>query len=484
MTDIFSSKSRLRRVMMTVVAAFILLVSYFIIWSYFNSLKEAENASLMRLGGIANTLALQIDGDAHQKMMAENPKMDDITATEQDSNYRKINGLLHRNFEANMLKTPIYTIVFDSLSKTCVFGVTSSQMPYFRHVYHSAPAELIEKHTAGAMIPRYEDEFGMWLSAFASVKNRRGEVVAVVQADQKFDEFLQAARGNILKNLAVSLLVFAVLLVVLIRVLQPILKKERLDMEALAAANDENQKIGEQLKTSLEKLTTLDIFRKEMIANLSHDLRTPMSSILGYLETVLTKKNQISEKEEMRFLNVALSESKRLNRLVSDLFELSKLESGQIELARQPFSIVELAQDTMQKYQLTAEAKHVQLMTEISENLPFVLADIQWIDRVLQNLMDNALRFAGEGGFVMFTIFQDGEKLHFKVCNSGEPIAEEHLSTVFDRYFKSKNRRTDSTGLGLAIVKKIMDLHGEQVWAEVKNEVTTFRFTLPVYFLP
>lgn len=475
-----SAKSRLRRVMSTVVAAFLLLIAYFLITNYFRSLAEAENASLMRLNGIAYTLAMQIDGDAHQRLMTKHPTKDAITEAGQDSNYLAIHRVLRMSFEGNMLRTPIYTIVLDS-ANTCHFGVTSAEQPYFRHPYHSAPALLMEKHTEGAMIPRYRDEFGTWLSAFAAVRNSRGEMVALVQADQKFDDFLAQARSEVLKNLLLGLFAGVIFLALLVRVLQPILRKERLNKEALTAANLEKERINAQLQQSLEQVTALDNFRREMIANLSHDLRTPMASILGYLETIIQKKEQLSASEQDKFLQVALSEANRLNRLVSDLFDLSKLESGQIVIEPEPFNIAELAQDTLQKYRLQAEAKHVKLLTDFSEQLPLVCADLRWMDRVLQNLMDNALRYVCEDGFVMFTIFEQENALHFKVCNSGEPIPAAHLERVFDRYFKSSNRKKDSTGLGLTVVKKVMELHGQRVWAESGDALTTFRFTLPIY---
>jgi len=476
----YSAKSRLRRVMLTVLIAFLLLIGFFLTRAYFNALSEAENASLMRLNGIAYTLAMQIDGDAHQHLMKQYPEKDAISKTEQDNLYLSIHQVLRRNYEANMLNTPIYTIVLDS-TNTCFFGVTSAETPYFRHPYHSAPALLMEKHAEGAMIPRYKDEFGTWLSAFAAVRNEKGAVVALVQVDQKFDDFIAHTRAEVLQNLFISLVVCGFFLILLVRILQPILRKESLTKEALEAANVENRKINAQLQGSLEQVTALDTFRKEMIANLSHDLRTPMASILGYLETALLKKEQLSKPEQEKFLNVALSESRRLNRLVADLFDLSKLESGQIQVEPEPFNIAELAQDTLQKYQLQAEAKHVRFLTDFSENLPLAMADVRWIDRVLQNLMDNALRYVHEGGFVMFTVFEESAKLQVKVCNSGDPIPEAHLTRVFDRYFKSSNRRKGSTGLGLTIVRKVMELHSERVWAESNDAVTTFRFTLPRY---
>jgi signal transduction histidine kinase len=479
--NILSSRSRLRRVLALVILGYIIISGYFVIWSYNNSLAEAENASLMRLLGIANSLALQIDGDAHQHLFMDFMKKDDVKTTSENPDYAKIHRVLKANFDANMLKTPVYTIVFDSLMRKYEFGVTSSENPYFRHAYTSAPLQLIEKQQESAQIPMYEDEFGMWLSAFATVKNSKGQNVALVQADEKFDEFLQRERSKAWRNIMMSLLGFALLFLLLVRLLQPLLRKEREDKEALEKAFAQIKNLSEELEINLQKVTSLDIFRKEMIANLSHDLRTPMVSVLGYAETIVKKKSQLSTEEHDRYLNIILTEAKRMERFIKELFELTKLEAKQIKLEPEPFQIAELAHDTLQKYQLRIKEKNIRFMTQIQENLPLVFADLQWIDRVLQNLLDNAVRYTDEGGFIMFTIFLEENKVHFKVCNSGQPIDNEHLANIFDRYFKSTNANQESTGLGLTIVKKIMDLHEEKISCEVNDDVTTFRFTLSVY---
>ncbi len=459
-----TNKSQVKRIIPTVVIGFLVLLTYFLIFSYRNALAEAENTTLMRLGGIVNSMALQIDGDAHQHLTMHYLQKDEILTTQQDSVYLKIHKVLKSNYEANMLHTPIYTIIFDSLSSKYVFGITSSEKPYFRHAYNSAPKELMEKHYGGAMIPMYKDEFGAWLSAFAAIKNKKGQVVGLVQADEKFDDFIQRARQNVFKNLFLSLLFFGAFLVILIRILQPIIRKEQEDKALIAAAN--------------VQIKQLDNFRKEMIANISHDLRTPMSSILGYSEILLQKKAQLSDNEQDKYLNVIMKEAKRLNKMISELFDLSKLEAGEIILSKEQLNIQELAQDILYKYNLAAQEKKVTLLTEFENNLPLITADIRWIDRVLQNLMDNALKFVNEGGFVQFTIFTKDNLLHFKVCNSGECIDEAAIPYIFDRYFKANTTRKDSTGLGLAIVKKIIDLHEGNIICECNGNITTFKFSL------
>jgi signal transduction histidine kinase len=459
------SSVRFRRIMLTVMGGFIFLILYFTVWSYRHAINQAETASLMRLAGIANSLALQIDGDAHQKLMQRYTVKDDIHTREQDSSYLAIHQLLARNYQANMLKTPVYTIIYDSLAKNYAFGVTSSEQPYFRHTYNSAPKLLMEKQSEGAMIPMYEDEFGMWLSAFAAIKNKEGQVVAMVQADEKFDLFLARERSGILKNLLFSLFISLIVFLVLIKILQTILAKEQKDKQALAAAN--------------AQIKQLDDFRKEMIANVSHDLRTPVASIMGFAEILQQKKAQLSDTEQDKYLDIILSESTRLTHLLRGLFDLSNLESGQITLEKEPLNMSELAQDILQKYTLQAEKKNVRIFTEFQEPLPLIEADVRWIDRVIQNLLDNALKYVNENGFIKFTVFSEDNQVNFKVCNSGTPISTENIPFVFDRYFKSAKREDNSTGLGLAIVKSIIELHGGQVWAEVKEDVTTLRFKLP-----
>lgn len=459
--------SRIRMILVTVIIGFVAMMLYFVITAYKNSLTEAENTTLMRLAGIVNSMALQIDGDAHQHLSMAFLKKDDIKSNTQDSIYRDLHQVLKKNYEANMLHTPIYTIIYDTLSSSYVFGVTSSEKPYYRHTYNSAPKVLMEKHYEGAMIPMYRDEFGAWLSAFSVIKNKRGEVVALVQADEKFDDFLLRARQNAWKNSFISIGVFTIFLLILLRILQPILKREQRDKEVLAEVNT--------------KISQLDNFRKEMIANLSHDLRTPMASIMGFAETLSNQKIQLSDNEREKYLKIILIESKRLNSMVGELFDLSKLEAGQITLNLEPFHIPELAHDILYKYSEVARERNIRLLTEIDEHLPLVYADLRWIDRVLQNLMDNAIKYADEGGIVKFTVSTIDEKVHFKVCNSGKGIAAEHIPHVFDRYFKATSTRKDSTGLGLAIVKKVIDLHQEKVWCEVRENLTTFRFTMKVY---
>jgi signal transduction histidine kinase len=459
-------KMRFKQILATVIIGFLALTTYFLVWSYHHAIDQAQQASLMRLMGITNALALQIDGDEHTNLMKKHPKKDDIVFKYQDSTYLKIHTMLAKNKEANMLKTPVYTIIFDSTDLHYEFGVTSSDKPYFRHAYTSYPQTMMDKSQEGAMIPMYEDEFGMWLSAFSVIKNKSGKVVALVQADEEFMAFIKITRKDVIRNLLISFGVFALFLVALLRVLQPILKREQRDKEALAAANIQ--------------ITQLDNFRKEMIANVSHDLRTPMASIMGFAETLLQKSDTLTHEDRQKYLQIIAKEAKRMNAMIAELFDLSKLEAGQIILHKEPFNLSEMAQDTLYTYTEQTQSRQIRLLTEFQAVLPLIEADVFWINRVLQNLLSNAIKYVNDGGLIKITIFTEADFIHFKVCNTGKVIEKAHLEHIFDRFFKSTNHHNDSTGLGLAISKKIIDLHNGKIWAEVNDEITTFRFCLSI----
>src|SRR5690606_1284308 len=147
----------------------------------------------------------------------------------------------------------------------------------------------------------------------------------------------------------------------------------------------------------------------EMIANVSHDLRTPLASIHGYLETLLLKDASLTPEERRRYLGIALDQSGKVGALARSLFELVRLEQGFIRLEPETFSLTDLVQDVFQKFELTAETRRVALNAAFSSNVPPVHADLALIERALTNLIDNAIRHTPEGGAVEIAIVPDGD---------------------------------------------------------------------------
>ena len=251
--------------------------------------------------------------------------------------------------------------------------------------------------------------------------------------------------------------------------------------------------MAQEILSNIEKIKTTENLRRELVANVSHDLRTPLSIIHGYVETMLMKTDSISPEQRTQYLETILKSTERLKKLVGDLFELSKLEAREVKPKKEPFFITELVQDVSQKHRLLAEEKNVTIVPVADKNTPMVHADISLIERVLQNLMDNAIKFSRDGGIVTIETHNHGNDVEVKVTDTGRGIPEEDIPLVFNRYFnlsKSSTRQEDpddevsktSVGLGLAIVKKILEIHDATIHLTSQlNKGSAFSFRLPVH---
>lgn len=216
------------------------------------------------------------------------------------------------------------------------------------------------------------------------------------------------------------------------------------------------------LTENIDKLKEVENLRRELIANVSHDLRTPIAIIRGYIETLQMKEEVITYDERKTYINTIRESAEKLERLVNELFELSKLEANQVLAKKEPFIISELVSDISNKYKLIAETKNIAIQTTLSKELPPVFADISLIERVLQNLIDNALKFTPSGGKIEIKTKKSmGNSIEISVTDNGIGIPENDREQIFARYYKANNFTDlkNSSGLGLAIAKKILDLH-------------------------
>lgn len=475
------------RIFLLVLVGYLLITAYFTIWTYRRQSEQYEERSLFRLEGIANSLALQINGDVHRQVVGRYPLKDAVLFNAQDTDYFQIHYVLRRNYEANMLETPTYTLIFDSTQHVFEFIATSNDTPYFRHTYNSFHPILQERYTEGGKIPMYMDEFGMWLTAFAPIRDSRGNPVGVVMVDENFMAFAQKARQMALRNLAIALCIILPVIVLLTLGLRRLLFREERMKKRLEDAYDTNLKMSDKLAESNDKLKEIDTLRREMIANISHDLRTPLTNLSGYLETLFMRRHTITMDERERFLTIAQSESVRLKKMIEDLFELSKLESNAVTLNIEPFPIAELLQDVLAKYAVICSEKGIQIKTNLSENTPWIKADLKLIDRVFQNLLDNAVRHNApsksesiNGGIIQLDVQVVEPKLLIRISNTSETIDPPVLAHLFDRYFK-KSTSEQSTGLGLAIAQKIVHLHQCHIYVTSADGWTAFEFRLPLY---
>ncbi len=252
------------------------------------------------------------------------------------------------------------------------------------------------------------------------------------------------------------------------------------EIDRLTAAFNQ---MASRLTAHMQALQQTDQLRQEFLANVSHDLRTPLAALRGYLETLLLKEGTLSPQEQHNYLEIATKQSERLTIMVSKLFELAKLNTKQVTLNRESFQLGDLVEDVVQKFQLSAEKRSLELYTDVPENDPFVFADIGLIERVLENLIENAMRYTPPGGKIGLIMTVEPQHVMLQVTDTGSGIVGEDLPHVFDRFYRggrTQDQDSGNAGLGLAIVKSILSLHGTDVTVtSSKGRGTTFSFKLP-----
>lgn len=239
-----------------------------------------------------------------------------------------------------------------------------------------------------------------------------------------------------------------------------------------------------QHKEEIEVLRKNEVFRKEFLLNLSHELKTPIFAIQGYVDTLLNgaiDNNEVNKK----FLGNASKNIDRLVNLVDDLDEITKLESGEQLLYTQNFIIQDLIKEVCESLSIKADEKKIKCIIKKGCELPLtVFADKEKIRQVLINLIDNALKYGKQNGIIEGSAYKiDGKKVLVEISDDGHGIAEEHLSRIFERFYRTdlaRTRKVGGSGLGLSIAKHIMEAHNETIHVRSKTDVgTTFGFTLP-----
>ena len=253
------------------------------------------------------------------------------------------------------------------------------------------------------------------------------------------------------------------------------------------AAQTLQQRVVDQFK----RIEDAERLRPELISNISRDLHTPLANIQGYVETLLVRGDHLSRVEREQYLRTSLQHCRSLSRRVAELFELSKPESGRAQISAEPFCMAELLNDVVQSYALNAESRGICVrLSDDANRQARVRADIALIERVLQNLVDNALRHTPSGGHVELSVDAAGALVRVSVRDSGQGIDAADLPHIFERYWtggSTSGHASDcdpsrtSAGLGLAIARLIVELHGCQIGVRsAPQRGTEFSFALPV----
>ena len=238
--------------------------------------------------------------------------------------------------------------------------------------------------------------------------------------------------------------------------------------------------LGRAFNQMAADLGKAEELRRNLVADLAHELRTPLSVIQGNLRAILDEVYPLEQAE----IAVLYDETRLLSRLVDDLRELALAEAGQLRLERQPVAPSDVVNRAVAAARAQASARGIALRADLQENLPLVDVDPQRIEQVLGNLLNNALIHTPSGGEVVVTVRMRGGEFAVSVRDSGEGISPEHLPHVFERFYRadrSRSRATGGTGLGLAIVKQLVEAHGGRISVESQvGQGAAFTFTLPV----
>ncbi len=238
----------------------------------------------------------------------------------------------------------------------------------------------------------------------------------------------------------------------------------------------------ERLRLEMQRVRQTDASRREMVASVSHDLRTPLTALIGQLETVRMKRESMSSVDQQQFIESALANAQHLRRLTDWLAELAKLDSPEFVIQVEPIAIGELADDVVQRYLTRAADADVTLAIEYPDQLPLTRVDAALIERALSNLLDNALRVTPPGGKVTVRVVPDDDGVRLEVADTGPGVAPEDLQRVFERFYQGSRHRElrGSSGLGLAIVKRVAELHGGHAGVESEpGRGATFYIALP-----
>jgi two-component system, OmpR family, phosphate regulon sensor histidine kinase PhoR len=259
--------------------------------------------------------------------------------------------------------------------------------------------------------------------------------------------------------------------------------KHILPQKSIDEVREDVEAWGEQQRREIEILKKNESFRKEFLQNLSHEFKTPVFAIQGYIETLLQGAMDDPQTNE-RFLHKASRNVERLVNLIQDLDEISRLERGELKLTKQNFVIQEVVKEVFESLSLKAEQNHITFSIKKGCEQPLsVYADKEKIRQVITNLVDNSVKYGKEGGTTTASMYNtDGKNILIEISDDGIGIPDAHLPRIFERFYRTqegRNRDVTGSGLGLAICKHIIEAHGHSIHVRSTEGVgTTIGFTL------
>ena len=343
--------------------------------------------------------------------------------------------------------------------------------------------------------PRSEKSKKPFSASNLKMGNDEGYVYVILRRENYVRSLNSLSSSYYLKTGVTTILFATVLTVILGLLLFFILTKRLRDLNRAVTdfkngnyndkikvtGSDELSSLGETFNQMAESIKKSEKQKNDLITNISHDLRSPLTSIRGHLETVIVKDNELDSKERKKYLDITLKNINNFQGLVDKLFELSKLENNQIVPTMEPFLLAELIHDVVLKLKPAALSRGIKIVMKEPLIDTTIIGDIAMIERVISNLLENALNYSPDKKNIEIVFSKSEANLKIHISDNGYGIKAEDLPFIFNRFYRGNISNTSSgTGLGLAIVKEIISLHKGKVEVEsTLNIGTTFTISIP-----
>jgi signal transduction histidine kinase len=467
------------------------LVVYFIANNYFATLQKSKEEVLHRLMAISRTAALFVDGDAHQRLSNQYMVKDAITRSDQEQAYLQLHLLLAKIKNENQLETPLYTIVYYDRDSTFHFIGTSSEIPYFRHSYKNYPKELLTQHETGGILDSYKDENGHWLSAFSPIKNSKGEVVGLLEADENFEMFLARAKSKLLVNSLISLAIVFPFGLLLFSFFSRSLKKQAEDQSMLLSQKEEiesqneeiisqneliekqNRDLDQRVKDRTKELEDTNAELADFLYHSSHDVQAPIATLKG-LHALASQ--EVKDDSTKKYIALMGETTRKLERMLKTIKLVHEIKT--ISPTNQKINLRECVQESIRSA-VNGCPKPQELIT-VPAHLD-VHVDKTLLQATLHELFKNAMQYgdADKNVHLKVDVFQEGNQINLVIEDNGKGISPEARKKLFTMFTRGHEKST-GIGLGLYIAQECMQrLNGKIELQSKEGEGAKFLVSFP-----
>ena len=477
---------------------------------YFLSIFSSVMIVLVALGMSLLVFIANYWKDTNVDLLTENVKKLSVTASqffELDAENEYINNptvmlAYSISLVSNSINSDLYICDLDGNVILCKDIVNAAEpvqsKPYCeKHSGMKFSRSIISKAAKGnyqvaGEIPEIDDDFALIVGEPIAVNGKTIGVILGTQAGlgSMYPFVMSIFRMFLLSALVAFLVAFVAVYVVTYTITKPLRKMSQITKEYATGdfskrievkGTNELSELGHAMNSMAQSLSALEYSRRSFVANVSHELKTPMTTIGGFIDGILD--GTISRDEEERYLKIVSNEVKRLARLVSSMLNLSKIEAGELSLNLKKVDISKLIFDTLLSFEQLINNKSIDIRGLDTMDSIKVNADEGLLGQVLYNLIDNAVKFTEEGGYIDVCTEKSHNITTVTITNSGAGVPADEIERIFERFYKvdkSRGLDTKSTGLGLYIVKSIVEMHGGTVEASSElGKYTQFKFTIP-----